>query len=64
VRLAFEERNGPANQAFTVCAKRLQRVLLPLIDALDLVRMSGNGRVLVFFEAVLNRPGFAGGCFV
>ena len=35
VRLAFEERHGPANQAFTVCAKRFQRFLLPLIDALE-----------------------------
>ena len=39
VRLAFEERHGPANQAFTVCAKRFQRFFLPLIDALDLVRL-------------------------
>ena len=52
VRLAFEERDGPAHQAFTVCAKRCQRLLLPLIDALDLVGVSGDGRVLVFFEAV------------
>ena len=52
VRLAFEERHGPADQAFTVCAKRCQRLLLALIDALDLVGVSGDGRVLVFFEAV------------
>ena len=52
VRLAFEERHGPADQAFTVCAKRFQRVLLTLVDALDLVRVSGDGRVLVFSEAV------------
>ena len=29
VRLAFEERDGPADQAFTVCAKRCQRLLSP-----------------------------------
>jgi hypothetical protein len=52
VRLAFEERHGPADQAFAVCAKRCQRVLLPLINALDLVSMSGDRGVLVFFEAV------------
>jgi hypothetical protein len=52
VRLAFEERDGSADQAFPLCAKRFQRVLLPLIDALDLVSVSGDGRVLVFFEAV------------
>ena len=52
VRLAFEEGYGPANQAFTVCAKGFQCMLLPLIDALDLVGVSGDGRVLVFFEAV------------
>ena len=36
VRLAFEEGDGSADQAFTVCAKRFQRLFLPLIDALDL----------------------------
>ena len=51
-RLAFEEGHGPAHQAFTVCAKRSQRLLLALIDALDLVGVSGDGRILVFFEAV------------
>ena len=52
VRLAFEERDGPADQAFTAGAERFQRFLLPLIDALDLVGVSGDGRVLVFSEAV------------
>jgi len=52
VRLAFNERDGAADQAFPACAKRFQRLLLPLIDALDLVRVSGDGRVLVFPEAV------------
>ena len=52
MRLAFEERHGPADQAFTVCAKRSQRLLLPLIDALDLVGVSGDRGVLVFSEAV------------
>jgi hypothetical protein len=51
-RLAFEERHGPANQAFTVCAKRFQRFFLPLIDALDLATVYRDGRVLVFPEAV------------
>ena len=52
VRLAFEESDGPAHQAFPVCAKRCQCVVLPLIDALNLVRVSGDGGLLVFFEAV------------
>ena len=45
VRMAFDERHGPADQAFTVCAKRSQRLLLALIDALDLVGVSGDGRM-------------------
>ena len=52
VRLAFDECDGPADQAFTARAKRFQLVLLTLIDALDLVGVSGDGRVLVFPEAV------------
>ena len=52
VRLAFDERDGPADQAFTARAKRFQLLLLPLIDALDLVGVSVDGRVLVFSEAV------------
>jgi hypothetical protein len=52
VRLAFDKRHGPADQAFAVCAKRSQRLLLALIDALDLVGVSVDGRVLVFSEAV------------
>ena len=35
VRPAFDERDGPADQAFTACAKRFQRLLLTLIDALE-----------------------------
>ena len=52
VRLAFDECDGPADQAFTARAKRFQFVLLPLIDALDLMSVSVDGRVLVFSEAV------------
>ena len=52
VRGAFDERHGLADQPFTVCAKRSQRLLLALIDALDLVGVSGDGRILVFSEAV------------
>ena len=52
VRLAFDECDGPADQAFTACAECFERLLLTLIDALDLVSMSGDGRVLVFPEAV------------
>ena len=52
VRLAFEERHGPADQAFAVCAKGFQRFFLPLIDALNLAAVYRDGRVLVFPEAV------------
>jgi hypothetical protein len=52
VRLAFEERHGPANKAFAVCAKGFQRFFLPLIDALNLAAVYRDGRVLVFPEAV------------
>ena len=52
VGLALEERDGAADQAFTVCAKRIQRFFLPLIDALNLTAVYRDGRVLVFFEAV------------
>src|SRR5208283_4387871 len=48
----FDECDGPADQAFTARAKRFQRMLLPLVDALDLVGVSVDGRVLVFSEAV------------
>ena len=51
-RLAFEERHGPANKAFAVCAKGFQRFFLPLIDALNLAAVYRDGRVLVFPEAV------------
>src|SRR5208283_1853542 len=52
VRVAFDECDGPADQAFTARAERFERVLLPLIDALDLVGVPVDGRVLVFPEAV------------
>ena len=52
VCLALEERDGPADQAFTVCTKRFQRFCLLLIDALDLAAMYRDGRVFIFFEAV------------
>jgi hypothetical protein len=52
VRIAFDEYDRPADQAFTARAERFQRVLLPLIDALDLVGVPVDGRVLVFPEAV------------
>jgi hypothetical protein len=52
VRGAFDEGHGPAHQAFTVCAKRAQRLLLALIDALDLVGVSGDSRVFVFSKTV------------
>jgi hypothetical protein len=52
VRGAFDERHGPADQAFTVGAKRSQRLLLALIDSLDLVGVSADGCILVFSEAV------------
>ena len=52
VRLPFEERHGSADQAFTACAKRFQRFLFTLIDALDLMGVSVDSRALVFSEAV------------
>ena len=52
VRLALEEGDGSTDQAFTVCAKRFQRLFLPLVDALNLAAVDRDGRILVFFEAV------------
>jgi len=54
MRLAFEEGDGPADQAFTVCAKRCQRLLLALIDALDLVGVSGDSGVLVSLKLCIS----------
>ncbi len=52
VRLAFDKRDGPADQAFPAVAERFQRFLFTLIDALDLMGVPVDGRVLVFSEAV------------